>query len=243
VPTSAFQSGTAAGVRRVQLEAVLAGVAGAAHDHVVAGNGSLGEVVVADAAEVDVSERLEDLGGLRTLHGEERHVVARVREGHGESRGVPRDVGEVLRGIAGVDDHHDAVGEAIDEAVVLDRAAIVEDRGVVHLADGEGGDVVRGHVIHELHGAVARDPELAMCETSKIPASLADRLVLGGDARGILDGHLVAGEGNDLAAQRDVDLVERGALEGVAEVSVISLCFAGSGGTVNMRRWHGHIPG
>src|SRR3954471_24809495 len=37
--------------------------------------------------------------------------------------------------------------------------------------------------------------------------------MFGGDALGILHRHLVAGEGNDLRAERDVLFVERGALE------------------------------
>ena len=48
------------------------------------------------------------------------------------------------------------VGEAIDEAVVLERAALVEDRRVVHLADGERGDVVRRHVVDEVDRARRR---------------------------------------------------------------------------------------
>ena len=54
---------------------------------------------------------------------------------HVELGGVPRDVREVLGDVRRVHDHHHVVGEAIDEAVVLDRAAVVEDGGVVDLAD------------------------------------------------------------------------------------------------------------
>ena len=73
------------------------------------------------------------------------------------SIGVPGDVREILRDVRRVDDHHHLVGEAIDEAVVLDRAAVVEDRRVMHLADGERGDVVRRHVVDEVDGAGAAD--------------------------------------------------------------------------------------
>src|SRR4051812_26299362 len=120
---------------------------------------------------------------------------------------------EVLRGVARVDDHHDAVGETIDEAVVLDRAAVVEDGGVVDLADGEGGDIVRRDVVDEVDGTVAGDPELAHVRDVEDAASLAHGLMLGSDSPRVLDGHLVAGEVDDLSPQRDVDVVEGRALE------------------------------
>ena len=129
------------------------------------------------------------------------------------SVGVPRDVRVVLRDVRRVDDHHDRVGEAIDEAVVLDRAAIVENRRVVHLPDRERGDVVRRDVVDEIDGALAADHELAHVRDVEQAAALAHRLVLGGDALGVLHGHLVAGERDDLRAERDVLVVEGGALE------------------------------
>ena len=70
-------------------------------------------------------------------------------------RGVPRDVRVVLGDVRRVDDHHDVVGEAVDEAVVLDRSAIVENRRVVHLPDRERGDVVRRDVVDEVDARCA----------------------------------------------------------------------------------------
>ena len=84
--------------------------------------------------------------------------------------GVPRDVREVLRDVRRVDDHHDVVGEAIDEAVVLDRAAVVENRRIVHLADGERGDVVGRDVVDEVDRARAADDELAHVRDVEQPA-------------------------------------------------------------------------
>ena len=58
----AFQIVRGVGGVEVQLEAVLAGVAGARHDDVLhAGHRARGEVVVADGVEVHVGERLQDL--------------------------------------------------------------------------------------------------------------------------------------------------------------------------------------
>ena len=52
-----------------------------------------------------------------------------------------------------------------------------------------------------------------MCDDVEQAAALAHGLVLGGDALWVLDGHLVAGEGNDLRAEGDVVVVEGRALE------------------------------
>src|SRR5439155_11320304 len=120
------------------------------------------------------------------------------------------------------DDHHETVGEAVDEAVVLDRTTVVEDRGVVDLADGEGGDVVGGDVVDEVHGAIAGDPELAHVRDVEDATAVAHGPMLGGDPSRVLDGHLVAGEGDDLPSERDVDVVEGSALEGGGGVGHLS---------------------
>ena len=52
-----------------------------------------------------------------------------------------------------------------------------------------------------------------MCETSNMPALLADGVVLLDDAR-VLDGHLAAGERDHARAEPLVLVVERGAEEG-----------------------------
>ena len=61
--------------------------------------------------------------------------------------------------------------------------------------------------------ARAADDELAHVRDVEQPAALAHRLVFGGDALRVLDRHLVAGERDDLGAERDVLFVEGRALE------------------------------
>ena len=146
----------------------------------------------------------------RTLQREQSHVVAHVLDGDAERVGVPRDVREVLGDVRRVHDHHDVVGKAIDEAVVLDRAAIVENRRIVDLPDGERRDVVGRDEVHEINGAVAADDELAHVRDVEQAALLAHGLVLGGDAHRVLDGHLVAGEGDDLGAEGERAFRRRG---------------------------------
>ena len=60
------------------LEAVLAGVAGARDRAADAGDLAVREPVVLDRAEIDAGQRLEDLPRLRPLHGDQRVAIARV---------------------------------------------------------------------------------------------------------------------------------------------------------------------
>ena len=110
---------------------------------------------------------------------------------HAELLGVTGDVREVLGDVRCVHDHHDLVGEAVDEAVVFDRAAVVEDRRVVHLADRERGDVVRRDVVDEIdrRGTGPRMMNSPMCETSNSPqrsrTALCSTVMPGGYCTGI----------------------------------------------------------
>src|SRR5438105_5913338 len=105
------------------------------------------------------------------------------------------------------------VFKAIDETVVLDRAAVVEYRGVVHLANGQLRDIVGRYIAHELDCLWPRDDELPHVRDVEQPASLAHCLVLGRDSGRVLDRHLVAGEGDDLGAEGAMYVVEGRALE------------------------------
>src|SRR6185503_4474721 len=101
----------------------------------------------------------------------------------------------------------------INEAVVLDGSAVVEDRGVMDLPDGQLGDVVRGDVVDEVDRLRTGDDELAHVRDVEQPAPLTHRLVLRRYASGILDRHLVPCEGHDLRAEGAMDVVEWRALE------------------------------
>ena len=197
----------------VQLEAVLAGVAGARERHRDASDCGLGEPVVLDLVEVHRHERLQDLLRLGSLHGEQSDVVADVLERRVELRQVLPDVREILVLVGAVHDHHQVVGVAVHEAIVHERALLGEDAGVVHLADRERGHVVGRHVADELDGLRPADDELPHVTHVEHAAAIAHGVVLGGDARGVLDRHLEAGEAHQLGAGRDVHVVEGGALE------------------------------
>ena len=70
----------------VELEAVLTGVSRTRYDRRTAGDRSLDEVIVADAGEVGLGERLEQARRFRALQGKEGDVVALVVELGVESR-------------------------------------------------------------------------------------------------------------------------------------------------------------
>ncbi len=101
------------------------------------------------------------------------------------------------------------IGEAVDEAVVHDRPLLVQDRGVVRLPHRQRGNVVRRHVVDEIHRPGTAHEELPHVAHVEQAGARAHRGMLGGDSRGILHGHLVAREGDHLGPERHVDVVER----------------------------------
>ena len=122
-------------------------------------------------------------------------------------------MGEVFVFVRRVHDHHDVIGKAIDEAIVFERAAVVEDSGVVDLVDLERGDVVGRHVVHELERVWTGDEEFAHVADVEEAALMADGVVFGGDAGGVLDGHFEAREGYHFSAECDVEVVEWSAFQ------------------------------
>jgi hypothetical protein len=131
-----------------------------------------------------------------------------------ELRQLRRDVREVFVLVRRVDNHHHVVGKSIHQAIVFERAAIIQDSGVLHLPNLQRHHIVRRHVVHEVDSLGSGHKEFAHMAHVEQPAVLAHRVVLGGDPGRVLNRHFVAGKRDHLGAQRDVDVVERGALEG-----------------------------
>ena len=104
------------------------------------------------------------------------------------------------------------MAEAIRDEVVDDPARLVGEQRVLRLTVCEPVDVVREHGLQELLRGRAVDVDLAHVRDVERAGVGSNRLVLGDDAL-VLDGHLVAGEGNHARAERDVALVERRAQE------------------------------
>ena len=152
--------------------------------------------------------------GLGTLDREQAHVVRDVLEADVGAALLVDDVLPVLRDVGGVHHDHQLVVEAVHGAVV-DEGALGR-RGAPSTARRPAASAPTSLQVIRLTKAFRSGPVTSnspMCETSKMPAVGAHRLVLGHDAGGILHRHLPSGERHHLGAEGDVDVVERGALE------------------------------
>src|SRR5438105_1653975 len=111
----------------VQLEAILAGVAGPRHEALHAGDLALGKVVVRDHRHAEARELTDQRFGLWSLHREQRSLVRNVAQPD-ISAGLLRDnVVPILLNVRRVHDHHQLVFEAIDETVVDERPVLGEN--------------------------------------------------------------------------------------------------------------------
>src|SRR2546430_16934488 len=76
----------------------------------------------------------------------------------------------------------------------------------------QGSNIPARYTLHESVAVGARDLELPHVGDIEPPHVVAHRPMLGGDPGRVAHGHFVSTERHHLGAQRDVDLVERGAL-------------------------------
>src|ERR1043165_1734739 len=148
--------------REVELEAVLAGVAGAGDDGIDAVDVAAREAVVLDRTEVDVDERLEVALRVRALERELRVVRALVPDFRIHALRAVGEPLEVLVLIRGVDDDEVVVrADAIDEDVVDEAGGGVEKAVVLRAAVLELRDVVAGGALEQRERVGALDRELA----------------------------------------------------------------------------------
>ena len=197
------------GSAAVQLEAVLAGVAGARHEALHPRDLALGKVIVRDHRHAEARELTDQRFGLWSLHRQQRGLVRDVAQPDVGAGLLRDDVVPILLNVRRVHDHHQLVFEAIDETVVDERAVFGENAGVLCLSRLQGADVVARHALHERVAVRARDLELAHVRHVEHADILPHGFVLGGNSVGIADRHLEAGEGHHLGAQRDVHVVQR----------------------------------
>ena len=121
-----------------QLEAVLAGVAGARDERRLAARVALGDGVVLERGQVDVRQRPEQLRRTRALDGDERRpqrsiVERRVVAGQPLAQLVDDDLA-----VRRVGHDHEAVrGDAVDDQVVDDPAVGRADHAVVRATLGQ----------------------------------------------------------------------------------------------------------
>ena len=203
------------GLGRCQhLDAVLAGVARAAHER-------LGAVDVRGSAVMRVGRSpsamaSDDLARLRALDGEHRVAVVRVGDVDVERLGLPLEPREVLVVVGGVRDREVAiVAEAVGEEVVEDAAVLAAQHAVLRAARRRSSRRRwRGCAAGSRSACGPLRLDLAHVRDVEDAGAGAHRDVLVPDAR-VLDRHLPAGERDELRARRDVAVVERGPAEGL----------------------------
>ena len=218
--------------RDVQLEAVLAGVAGARDEHGLAlelgGDRAVvlerrdggGEVlpVVAGALDAEALRLLQDLERVGPLDRDERDVVGLVEHVGLERRGaVAQLLGDDLA-VRGVRDDHVAVlaGAVHDE--VVDHAAVArEQQRVLRLPLGDRRELARERVVERVGRLGADDDDLAHVREVEEARVLTHRVVLG-QVAGIAHRHLPAGEVGERRSRGAVHLIEGAASFGGAGV-------------------------
>ena len=197
----------------VKLEAVLAGVAGAADQALHARHRALAKRVVRQQPEFRAGEGLHDGRAGRSLDGKESVVGAAVGYGHVEALRLPGHPGEVGGDVAGVDAEQVNPRRAQVDQQVVERAAVLgAHRAVEHLAGVQAGDLVGHKALQKLQRLRPFHVYLAHVADVEEPGRPAHRLVLLQDGA-VLDRHFPPGEVHQPAAAGGVEIAKRGALQ------------------------------
>ena len=189
------------------LEAILAGVAGARDVDSVIVERAVRAVVVSERVECAAARGRHHVGRARALERDERVVDAAIDELDLRGRVLGEPL-EVLLAIRRVHDEQHVVGAPVHEEVVDDAAARAQHHAVLDAADRKRRDGVRRHAVDERDRPGAAHHELAHVRHVEEPRGAADRLMLGHDAR-VLERHLPSRERHELPAERGVAVVER----------------------------------
>ncbi len=196
------------------LEAVLAGVAGAGQPDLTVRHGGGQQRVVLEGGQVGVGELGQDAVGLGALDGEQRVGVAVVADDGVEAgRALGQGVQHHL-GVGGVGDHQVLVLRgAVDDQVVQDAAVLAADHGVAGAQHAERGDEADQRVVEQLAGLRTGDGDLAHVREVEQTGLGADGEVLLALAA-VAQRHVPAREVGHGGAERAVQRVERGQAEG-----------------------------
>ena len=200
--------------RRHDLDAVLAGVAGAADQAVDAGDRD--GCGAHPRREVAAGDPLDRGARLGALDGEHRVAVRHVGDLHVEARGVVGQPGVVALVVGRVGDRQEArtvAGQPIGEEVVEHSPVLAAEQRVLGSAFGELGHVVGQQPLQERLGVWTTRLDLAHVRDVEDPRCLADRHVLLAHAL-VLDRHLPADERHQPRAGRPMAVVKRGSAEG-----------------------------
>ena len=208
----------------VELVAKLARVAGTRDHAVDAGNLHVTHGrVVALRKPFHIAELGQHVLGERALQRQLGDAVRQVLELRARQQ-VGLHVGHVLLAVGGID--HDEVllvTKLVDDEVVDAAAMLVAHDAVAHLAQRHVGVVVGEEVVDGCQRARATEQDLAHVRDVKQADLGAHGLVLGDDARAVLDGQQVPRKRDDLAAFLHMDVVQGG-------LSLHRTCLLGSCG-------------
>ena len=189
-----------------QLDAVLAGVTGAAHEHRRPRHRALADVEA--RRQRAVGEPPHELAGPRALHREHREVGGAVEHVDVEPVGVRLQPREVLLVVGRVGHGQErALRQPVGEQVVEHATVLAAHDAVLRPALGDPAHVVGEHPLEELGRVRARGLDLAHVRDVEHADAGPHRDVLLADA-GVLDRHLPAGERNQLRAGGRVAVVQ-----------------------------------
>jgi hypothetical protein len=173
-----------------------------------------------------VDERREHLDAARTLDRDERVLAAQIGELHVAAH-LRLQVLPHLDRVAGVDDQQPAIGQAIEDHVVVRAAGVVGEHVVARLQRLHRRDVVDRERIGPRRDVVAAQFELRHVREIEQPGAFAHRVVLGQDP-GVLHRHLVAAERHDARAGGAMHVEQRGAPQHLIAHAKTSPGFASS---------------
>ena len=192
------------------LETVLAGIAGAGH-HAVGpfdAHGLRRHELHVPASGGETRQHFHRPGSLQR---QERPVLER-RDLQPAGETVA-EVVKVGRLAGGVDDHVEVIVGADDDDIVENTARLVGQHGVTHGPGREPLDVARHHRLDGLGHIAARERHLPHMADIEEGGPGAGMEVLGDDAAGEPDRHLVAGERHHSGAHLDMEVEQRRPLQ------------------------------
>ena len=197
----------------VDLKAILARIARAAHDDILVVSAQSHEIIERNVAHRQTENPLDGLLGTWTLDGDFAVVGALVLDLDIESLGVAHDPFDVLVDIGGVYHKEELIVAHLIYKQVVDRAAVlVAHHAVENLAGRRAGYIVYKYVVHEPFGIGALDAHLAHMADIENAYSLAHGIVFLGNAA-ILNRHVIAGKRRHLRTKTHVTVMEAGNLD------------------------------
>ena len=190
-----------------EFETLLAGVAGAAEDHLT----EFADAIVCRHPAGSGLDLVPEGDGFRPLDRESPEFGAAVVKGHAFA-GMGEHPFTILVNASGVDDEEKALlAGPVGNEVVDDATVFIQEQGVLPLADGERGEVVGEESIEPVQSPGSLDLELAHVGNVEDPHRVSHGLMLGDDAL-VLDRHFPAGERHDAGAEGEMAVVEGGTI-------------------------------